>query len=160
MKPLAPGALIATCLSLAFAAEAKPRLEISIAQEKEIVDGAHKARLVPAQAAAPGDLVQYTLSYANKGDEVARDAIIDDPIPKGTTYIANSAAGAGAEVTFSSDGGKTFAAPVKLTYELRLPSGAVEKRIATPSDYTHVRFTIRQVPPGATGSVAFRVRVN
>ena len=35
----------------------------------------------------------------------ATDAHIDDAIPKGTTYLAGSAVGEGAEVTFSSDGG-------------------------------------------------------
>lgn len=166
MKTLAPQALIAIALSLAAgAASAKPRLEISIGQAKEIVESggskdAKKMRLVPVKSAAPGDVIQYTLTYANKGDEVANDAVIDDPIPKGTTFIASSAIGEGAEITFSNDGGKTFATPVKLTYETRLPSGAVEKRVASPGDYTHIRFVIKHVPAGASGNVAFRVRVN
>ena len=163
MKTHAPRALIAIGLTLAAgAAMAKPRLEISIAQAREVADGAapQKTRLVPVQSAAPGDIVQYTLSYANRGDEAAKDAVIDDPIPKGTSFIASSAIAPGAEVTFSSDGGKTFATPVKLTYEIRLPSGQADQRIATPGEYTHIRFTIKQVPAGASGSVAFRVRVN
>lgn len=152
--------LIAIGLSLAGgAALAKPRLEIAIAQAREVLEG-KKTRMVPIQSASPGDIVQYTLTYANKGDEVANDAVIDDPIPKGTTFLANTAAGEGAEVSFSSDGGKNFAAPVKLTYEIRLPSGEVEKRVATPADYTHVRFLIKHVAAGASGNVAFRVRVN
>ncbi len=156
----APRAFIALALSLAAGASiAKPRLEIAIAQAREVVEG-KKTRMVPIQSASPGDVVQYTLTYANKGDEVANDAVIDDPIPKGTTFLANTAAGEGAEVTFSSDGGKTFAAPVRLSYEIRLPSGEVQKRIATPADYTHVRFLIKQVAAGKSGSVAFRVRVN
>ncbi len=166
MRMQAPRALIAIGLSLAAgAAAAKPRLEISVAQAKEVVESSgssnsRKTRLVPIRSAAPADVIQYTVTYANKGDEVANDAVIDDPIPKGTTFIASSATGEGAEVTFSSDGGKTFATPVKLTYEIRLPSGEVEKRVASPGNYTHIRFTIKQVPAGASGSVAFRVRVN
>lgn len=147
-------------LSLAGPALAKPRLEISIGQAKELIESGKKPRLVPIKAASPGDVVQYTLTYSNKGDEVANDAVIDDPIPKGTTYLADSATAEGAEIAFSSDGGKTYAAPVKLTYEVRLPSGEVEKRSATPADYTHVRFIIKRVPAGTSGTVAFRVRVN
>jgi len=160
------GAQIAIVVSLvAGAASAKPLLEISIAQAKEVVEtsgpsNSKTTRMVPTQSAVPGDVVQYTLTYANKGDEAANEAVIDDPIPKGTTFIANSATGEGADVSFSSDGGKSFAKPVKLTYEIRLPSGEVQKRVATASDYTHIRFIIKRVPAGASGSVVFRVHVN
>jgi uncharacterized repeat protein (TIGR01451 family) len=155
-------AALAAGLALAAPAAAAPRIEFSIEQYREVVErkgGATNTRMVPAQAVSPGDVVEYVLTYANRGNEVATDANIDDPIPGGTVYLANTASGEGAEITFSSDGGKTFAPAVKLTYEFRLPSGAVEKRVATPDQYTHVRFTLKKVPPGATGKVAFRVKV-
>ena len=156
-------AVVLAPLALAAPAWAKPRIALSIGQFKEVVerkDGAQTPRMVATQSATPGDVVEYVLTYANEGDEAAKGAVIDDPIPAGTTYIANSAAGEGAQVTFSADGGKTFEQAVKVTYEVKLPSGAVEKRVATPAEYTHVRWTIEQVPAGATGKVAFRVKVN
>jgi uncharacterized repeat protein (TIGR01451 family) len=155
-------AVLSSALALSAPALAKPRLVISIEQSKEVVDtanGARTTRVVPARSAAPGEIVEYTLTYVNRGDEPATDAAIDDPIPRGSTYVANSAIGDGAEITFSSDGGRTFATAVKLTYEMRLPSGAVEKRVATPAEYTHVRWKLKRVPPGSTGKVAFRVKV-
>lgn len=148
---------------LPLAATAKPRVVISIAQAKEVAlvtGGTRSTRMVPTQSASPGDVVEYALSYTNQGDEPATNAVIDDPIPKGTTYIANSAAGEDAEITFSSDGGKNYAQPVKLTYQIKLPSGAMEQRIATPAEYTHIRWTIKEVRPGAAGKVSFRVKVN
>jgi len=54
----------------------------------------------------------------------------------------------------------SFAVPVKLTYEIKLPSGAVERRVATPAEYTNVRWTVKQIAPGQGGQVSFRVRVN
>ncbi len=156
-------AVVAAGLLLAAPALAAPKITVSIAQLKEVAEqkgGARATRLVPADAVSPGDVIEYVLTYANQGDAPAKDANIDDAIPKGTTYVANSATGEGAEVTFSADGGKTFAPPVKLTYEFRQPSGAVEKRVATPAEYTHVRWTLKQVPPGATGKVSFRVKVS
>jgi len=155
-------AAVAAGLALAAPALAAPRIVFSIAQFREVTEqkgGARASRMVPAQSVSPGDVVEYVLTYANQGDAPATDANIDDAIPKGTTYLANTASGEGAEITFSSDGGKTFAPAVKLTYEFRLPSGAVEKRVATPAEYTHVRWTLKSVPPGATGKVAFRVKV-
>jgi uncharacterized repeat protein (TIGR01451 family) len=164
MSPTAFLRLAATAAALAFAvpALAGPRITVSIAQLREVVeqkDGARATRLEPARSVAPGDVVEYVITYRNEGDAVATDAVVEDPIPSGTVYLAGSARGDGAEIAFSSDGGKTFAPAVKLTYEVRLPSGAVEKRVATPDRYTHVRFTVKQVAPGATGTVAFRVRV-
>ena len=155
-------AAAAASLALAAPALAAPKLTFSIAQLKEVAEqkgGARTTKLVPAQSVSPGDVVEYQLTYRNDGDAPATDANIDDAIPKGTVYLANSASGEGAEITFSSDGGKTFAPAVKLTYEYRLPSGAVEKRVATPAEYTHVRFTLKKVAPGATGKVSFRVKV-
>jgi uncharacterized repeat protein (TIGR01451 family) len=155
--------LAITLLALASPALARPRIEISMAQAKEVVSvtGAVKtATLVPIQTASPGDVVQYTLTYANKGDEVARDAVIDDPVPKGTTFVAGSATTEGAEVVYSADGGKTFAPAAQLTREVRLPSGEVERRAVPPGEYTHLRWIFRAIPPGATGSVSFRVRVD
>lgn len=156
-------AAVAAGLLVAAPALAAPKITFSIAQLKEVAEqkgGVRATKLVPADSVSPGDVVEYVLTYANQGDAPALDANIDDAIPKGTTYLANTATGAGAEVTFSSDGGKTFAPAVKLTYEFRSPSGAVEKRVATPAEYTHVRWTLKQVPPGATGKVSFRVKVN
>lgn len=156
-------AAVAAGLALALPAAAAPRITFSIAQLREVVEqqGAARAtRMVPATTVSPGDVVEYVLTYGNEGDEAAVDAHVDDAIPKGTTYLANTASGEGAEITFSSDGGRTFAPAVRLTYEVRLASGAVERRVATPAEYTHVRWTLKKVAPGATGKVAFRVKVD
>ena len=150
-------------LLIAAAALAAARVEIAITQAKEVVEtkaGQRESRFVATKEVSSGDVVEYTLAYRNAGDQPARDALIDDPIPKGTSYLAASAAGDNAEVTFSTDGGKTFAPAVKLSYEIRLPSGQTEMRIATPSDYTHIRWTVRSIAPGTSGKVSFRVRVN
>jgi uncharacterized repeat protein (TIGR01451 family) len=158
-----PLVAFALAISLAAAAAAKPRIVVAIQQSKEIVetsDAGNKTRLVPATSASPGEVLEYVLSYKNDGDEAATNAVIEDPIPKGTTFLANTATGENAEITFSSDGGKTFAVPVKLTYEIKLPSGGIERRVATPAEYTNVRWTVKQIAPGASGQVSFRVRVN
>jgi uncharacterized repeat protein (TIGR01451 family) len=164
-SPLARALAVAVLCLIASATEARaaPKIEVSVSQLKEVVEtqgGVQTVRLVPATEAKPGDVVQYVLAYVNRGDQAARDAVIDDPIPKGTTYLASTAAGEGAEITFSNDGGKTYAPAVKLTYELKLPNGTVEKRVANPSDYTHVRWTLKSVAPGAGGTVSFKVKVN
>jgi uncharacterized repeat protein (TIGR01451 family) len=154
--------MVAGLLLSAGAAWAKPRMVVSITTAKEVREtknGITTTKLVTTTSAASGEILHYTLTYLNKGDEEATNAVVVDPIPAGTVYVTNSATGKDAEIEFSADGGKTFAHPVKVSHEYRLSSGKVEKRIATPDDYTHIRWTIRSVPAGAGGTAGFRVKV-
>jgi uncharacterized repeat protein (TIGR01451 family) len=45
--------------------------------------------------AKSGDTITYTIVYKNEGNADAKDVIITDPIPTGTTYIENSVTGGG-----------------------------------------------------------------
>lgn len=156
---IATATLILVCSATAFA---KPKIEIAIASTKDVVstaNGKRTVKTVPAKTALPGEVITYTVTYANKGTEAATNAVIDDPIPPGTAYIANSAEGAGSEISFSNDGGRTYAPPVKLFYDYKLPNAKIEKRVATPDHYTHIRWTVAQVPAGASGKLTFKVKV-
>ena len=163
MKPsfLSWPLIVAFSLSAAQAS-AKPKIEISITVSKEIVetkgDGKTTKR-VEVKKANPGDLLLYTLTYVNRGDEEARNAVVDNAVPEGATYLGGSAVGDGAEITFSNDGGRTYARATMLTYEVRSPTGSVEKRTATPDQYTHLRWTVASVPPQASGTLSFQVKV-
>ena len=94
----------------------------------------------------------------NSGTEAAKDVVISDPIPAGTSYIPGSASEAG-DLTFSIDKGKSFKKPTLLTYELKGGAGKMEKKVATPEEYTDIRWTVPQVPAGGKGSVSFKVKV-
>lgn len=151
---------LATLVLLAAPVWAKPLVTVAISTAKEVAsttNGIRTVALVPTATAATGDILHYTLTYTNKSTEAATNVVIDNPVPKGAAYVANSATGSQADITFSNDGGKKYAPPVKLTYEQKLPSGQMEKRIATPSDYTNIRWTIKSIAPGASGSVGFKV---
>jgi len=154
--------LLCTTVLLPSLVHAKPQMSISITTSKEVVEtvnGAKVRKLVPTKLAATGDTLVYTLSYSNKGDETASEAIVDNPISAGMSYIDNSASGAGADITFSIDGGKNYKKPSLLTYEIKQPNGSVQKYTARPEEYTHIRWTIRQVPAGTGGTLGFSVRV-
>lgn len=145
----------------AVAALAAPNVEIKIKAEKEKVvtkDGKKVTKLVAAKDIVPGEIVQYTILYRNTGDQSATNAVVSDPIPEGTAYIPGSATDGG-EITFSIDKGKTFNKPTLLTYETKGPNGKVEKKMASPEDYTTIRWVIAAIPAKAKGSVSFKVRV-
>lgn len=154
--------VVAGLLVTASPVWAKPQMSVTLTTSKEVVEvknGVRTVTMVPTKAAVSGDVLHYTLTYINKGNEPATNAVIDNPVPKGTVYVANSATGDNSEITFSSDGGKFYALPVKLTYEVKLPSGKTEKRMATPSDYTNIRWKVKSVAPDASGTVGFSVQI-
>ena len=159
-------ALLATLLitlSLApTAALAAAKVSIKIKAEKEVVaikGGKKETRIVPATKFAPNDLIIYTITYTNTGNEPATNAVVDDPIPAGTSYVPGSAKGEGTEIVFSIDKGKSFEKPTLLTYEVTGPAGKKEKQVAAPEAYTTVRWIVAHIPPKATGKLEFKVRV-
>lgn len=148
-------------VAMPLAAWAQPKVEISIKAEKEVTvtaKGKQVKRKIAAKGVQPGEEIIYTLNYSNSGTEGAKDVVISDPIPEGTAYLPGSASEAG-EVSFSIDKGKNFRKPTLLTYEVKGNDGKVLKKVATPDDYTDIRWTIPSIPAGGKGSVSFKVRV-
>ncbi len=103
----------------------------------------------------PGGEIVYTVKFENAGDKPANDVVVTNPVPEHMRYVANSAGGPGTEVTYSVDGGKSFAAPDRLN--VRGPEG---ERVATADDYTHLRFRLlNPLPPGSVAYARFRAVV-
>jgi len=155
--------LIAVMLvALPLAAWGQPKVAISIKAEKEVTVSANGKQIkkkIAAKGVHPGDEITYTLSYANSGTEAAKDVVISDPIPAGTSYIPGSASDAG-DLSFSIDKGKSYKKPTLLTYEMKAGDGKVQKKVATPEDYTDIRWTLPTVAAGEKGAVTFKIRVN
>ena len=154
--------LLLALFLLPVAALAKPQVTISITAEKEVtsvVNGKKVMKLIPAKKIAPNEVIIYTLSYLNKGDEKATNAVVEDPLPKGTVYLPEAADAGGIEPEFSVDHGKTYNKATLLSYEMKLPSGKTERRLATSDQYTNIRWTIKEIPAGAGGKVKFKVKV-
>ena len=157
-----PLQVLAALLIFSSSAWATPQIAVSLEAAKEIVEvknGVATIQTVPATAAVSGDTIVYTITYTNKGNEAAVNAVINNPVQAGMSYIDNSVSGKGAEASFSIDGGKTYKSPSLLTYEASLPGGVTEKLTARPEEYTHIRWTVRSVAPGASGTVGFKARI-
>ena len=127
-------------------------------KEIEVVEkGAKIKKVAPAQKMVPGDEVIYTVTYNNKTGKPAEKISVTNPVPKHTRYKEGSAAGDGADISYSVDGGKNFAAPNQLTVPIKDKSGKDTVRPAVAQDYTHIRWVLKQnVAPGQSGSVRFR----
>jgi len=134
-------------------------LNVMVEQEMVVTNekGKKERRRVAGTRIVPGDEVIYTIHYRNGSDKPAENIFITIPIAKETTYVANSARGAGTRITFSVDGGAHFADPDHLVVKSR--EGG--RRPATAADYTHVRWAfIEPLPAGASGAVSYRARLN
>jgi uncharacterized repeat protein (TIGR01451 family) len=109
--------------------------------------GEIERRMVPVQVLHEGEEIFYTLRIRNVTGAPITDAVVVWPVPPDTRYIPNSAAGPGAEIAFSVDGGQTYAAPNALSVTR---NGSA--RDATAADYTDIRWHLRY--PLASGAVA------
>jgi uncharacterized repeat protein (TIGR01451 family) len=115
----------------------------------------------PAGPQPPGIDLDYSVTFANTGGDLAHDVVVIDPIPADTDFKIGSAAtslgttGLSVGVSYSDDGG--------LSWGWTPTSGAG----GAPSGYdrtvTHVRWTfvgtLSPLPPDNTGVVAFSVRI-
>jgi len=93
-------------------------------------DGHEVTHLRMADRVAPGDELLYTLEIRNTSATELIAPTVVNPIPAHTQYVADSASGPGAQITFSADGGRTFRAAEDLDVK--------------PSDYTHIRWQLRK----------------
>jgi uncharacterized repeat protein (TIGR01451 family) len=157
MKKFIPLLIAMALLLLSAEVFAKSLVSISITAEKEVTVN-KVTKKIAATTINPGDVIFYTLSYINSGNDAATSVVLDDPIPAGTSYLPGTAYGEGAEIIFSVDG-KSFKKPSLLTYEIKKRDGSLEKRTASPEEYTHVRWVIPKIDAGARGNVGFQVRI-
>lgn len=147
---LAANALVARAQTVELVNTAEREIEV-------IEKGAKVKKVGPVGKIVPGDEVIYAVTYNNKTGKPAEKIVITNPIPQHTRYKDGSASGEGADISYSIDGGKTFAAPDKLTVAIKDKSGKDIVRPAVAQDYTHIRWVLKQnVAPGQSGSVRFR----
>jgi uncharacterized repeat protein (TIGR01451 family) len=126
-----------------------------IAEVRENVSttpGREVYRFAPARLLEQGQVVYYTLRITNQSTVPLRNVAVVQPVPVNTTYLADSASGPGAAVSFSVDGGKTFGPAGSLMIEVE---GSTRR--AQASQYTHIRWQLRNpLAPGATALARFR----
>jgi uncharacterized repeat protein (TIGR01451 family) len=112
---------------------------IAEVESKRNVDGRETPMLVTADRLVPGDQVIYTLEVRNTGAVAVAAPVVIEPVPEHTRYVADSAVGPGAEVSYSVDGGRTFDRAENL-----LVQGADgQQRPAVAADITHIRWQLR-----------------
>jgi uncharacterized repeat protein (TIGR01451 family) len=143
--------VIAAIVLLSFAAQAEVKVEMK-ADKVSIQSG--KEALSPAKQAAPGDIVQYTATYGNKGKSPAKQVIATLPIPVGTEYVSGTAVPAGA--TASTDG--THFSPVPLKRTVKNGDGKLVEQEVPFSEYRALRWSLGDLAGGESRTVSARVK--
>ena len=143
-------------------AQPGPQVQVTIADELVLADGQTRAAVRDSTGQLithPGDIIRYTLSATNTGQDPAYSVELVDPIPAGTEYVLESARGAAMEIACSIDAGSTYHPP-PVQYPVRLPDGQVIEQTAPASRYTHVRWTLTgAIQPGESAAASLEVRV-
>jgi uncharacterized repeat protein (TIGR01451 family) len=132
----------ASWIALADPATADTTLAVKAIAEVETrmsQNGRDIVKLTPADRVVPGDQVIYTLQIRNNGAAAVRAPNVPYPIPDHMRYVADSAVGPGADVTYSIDGGRTFDRPENL--KVTEPGG--QMRTAGAAEYTHIRWHLK-----------------
>lgn len=141
---------------------AKPEVKVNMTAEKEISvleNGKTVVKRVAADTVESGQTLFYTLTVANRGDEKAANVVLNNPVPEGTAYLADSAYGEGTKIVFSADGGQSYDLPSRLVAHVKNADGSTGKRIAVPEEYTHIRWTVAEVLPGKSLKLGYRATV-
>jgi len=157
----ATAALAAGPAALPTAGQPQVVLSVDVKEEISAPDAQGDIRIVrrDVDRADPGDVLVYTLTYTNLGSTPAANARVDDPIPAGTLLLPSSVEGGKARVTFSADGGKSFAAG-PLTRTIDGPDGKPVTVELPAEKYTHIRWTAPDtLAAGESRTASFKVIV-
>jgi uncharacterized repeat protein (TIGR01451 family) len=129
---------------------------IAEVESKSVEAGRAVVKLIPADRVVPGDRVIYTLEAHNTGATALDAPIVTYAVPQHMRYVANSAAGPGAEVRFSIDGGHSFDRAENL--KVSGPDG--RPRAVVGADITHIRWQLKNsLQANSVAFVRFRALV-
>ena len=125
--------------------------------ETKTADGKVEKKRGPVQKAVPGTVIFYTSTFKNISAKPAGNIVITNPIPANTTLVAASPYGEGMDISYSADGGKTWAAADKV----KVKGADGKERPAAIGEFTHVKWTLRgELAAGKQAEAGFRVVIN
>ena len=134
----------------------KPEIE-SILTAKRVEIGADKKEvLIEAKTAKPADVIEYQVTYSNKGKTAVRDLAATLPIPADTELLRSSARPGTARASLGD--GKFAAMPLKR--KVKLPSGKEEEIEVPFSEYRALQWSLGELAAGKSVVVSARVRVS
>ncbi|GGR68918.1 hypothetical protein GCM10008959_33720 [Deinococcus seoulensis] len=151
-------------IGTALAQNASPlSLDLSTALVRSVkVDGKVTEQLSPnPRTVLPGDVISQIVTVRNTSKNPLASVPVTLPVPKATMYVAPEKGMNVALTEYSIDGGKTFAvAPLKKKITVTENGKSVIKEVEVkPSEYTTVRWTIREISANQALKFGYRAQV-
>jgi uncharacterized repeat protein (TIGR01451 family) len=148
--------IITFALVASMPALAADPLDISLEAYRVVTNADGKQDLVAAKQAKPGDVLEYRAVYRNESSRALRNVVATLPLPEGgMEYLPDAAA---LKTAVASIDGKSYAAlPLKRT--VLLANGKREEQLVPANQYRFLRWTLGDLPAGATKTVSARVRI-
>lgn len=120
-------------------------------QQGEVKGTGGKVKLVDPKGVVPGDTLVFITNYRNAGVAPVSNFVIVNPVPASVKVSPQSAA----HLEVSVDGGKHWG----MLNALTVTDANGQQRAATPSDITHLRWTISQLAQGQSGRAVYSATV-
>ena len=152
----APIVLLALAPAAALAAAPAPAGPVSLSGDVKVdrivtENGQSRHVLLQPDKVVPGERLVFTTSYRNSGTKPIQNFVVTNPLPPAVVL----ADGADSALVVSVDGGAHWGPLTRLS----VSDGKGGTRPAEAADVTHLRWTIPQIAPGETGSLAYYATV-
>ena len=147
-------AAVAVSAAGVAAAQGRDPVETRLEARKVVRDAEGRESLASADAARPGETIEYVATYRNTGKQPVRNLAATLPIPANTELIAGSARPANAQASLD---GRTFSAP-PLKRRVVRDGKSVDEDVA-PREYRYLRWLPGELGGEASVSFSARVRV-
>jgi uncharacterized repeat protein (TIGR01451 family) len=145
-------ALACVAAQAAYAQSGVVQTRLEAHKVERAADG--RETLGDAQAARPGDVIEYTATYRNTGKQPVRNLEATLPIPPNTEYVAGTAQPAQAKASIDAH---AFGV-LPLTRHAVRDGKPVEEAVPV-SEYRYLRWYPNELEPGKSVSFSARVRV-
>jgi uncharacterized repeat protein (TIGR01451 family) len=144
-------AAILACAGLAAAQQPNP-IESRLEARKVVAAADGKESFAAADAAKPGDVIEYTATYRNASTQAVRNLEATLPIPANTELVPGSATPAGARASLDA---RAFE-PMPIKRKVRRGAAEVDETVPV-GEYRYLRWYPGELGPGK--SIAFKARV-
>jgi len=161
MRHIVLAVLMVIMTSAVTAAVAEGPLESRLSAFRVVPASNGETKLETAESAAPGDLIEYHLDYANVSQDPLQGLVINGQIPQGTTYVGQSAfADFNHSLEVSIDGGETWTTEPVIR-QVKQADGSVKDEVVPPSEYTQIRWRLQDaLQPESELALRYRVSVS
>ena len=156
MRKLLGSSLVVLAL-LAGGAAAQSQQDVVVTMEvKKVVKGDDgKESLESADQAKPGDILQYTATYANKVKKTWRDMEATIPVPPYTEYVPGSSRPAGAKASLD---GQNFQS-IPLRRKVKQADGKEITQLVPYGEYRSLRWFVGKLSENQELKFSTRVGV-